>query len=407
MDIGQPDLSIEGFEELQGPQDPVTCQDEPEIVNIGQPEQSCEGVEELQNLQDPSTCQAEPEIVDIGQPDQSCEGVEELQELQDPSTCQDEPEIMDIGQPDQSCEGFEELQDPSTCQDEPEIMGIGQPDQSCEGVEELQDPVTCQDEPEIVDISQPAQSSEGVEELQDPVTCQDKPEIVDISQPAQSSEGVEELQEPQDPSTCQEKPFVKKCQPLKKSSIRLLWEVRVPQSLVGRFIGQKGRHINFLKKKSGAKIDIITPASSKEFKIILVAGTEEQMSTAAAMITEWFKKCELDLPSFTPRPRLPRTQIQDPSTSQDQPETVDKFVWEARVPKRLVGSIIGPRGCNLKSLMKKSGAKIDIITPASSEEFEIISVDGKEEQIGTAAAMIIEWFKTSDVDLPPYTPRRE
>ncbi|KAG9265443.1 putative serine/threonine-protein kinase kinX isoform X1 [Astyanax mexicanus] len=202
---------------------------------------------------------------------------------------------------------------------------------------------------------------------------------MDIDQPDQSCEGFEELQ---DPSTCQD------------DSIRLLWEVRVPQSLVGRFIGQKGRHINFLKKKSGAKIDIITPASSKEFKIILVAGTEEQMSTAAAMITEWFKKCELDL-----------TQIQDPSTSQDQPETVDKFVWEARVPKRLVGSFIGPRGCNLKSLMKKSGAKIDIITPASSEEFEIISVDGKEEQIGTAAAMIIEWFKTSEVDLPPYTPR--
>uniref|UniRef100_A0A3B1KKB7 K Homology domain-containing protein n=1 Tax=Astyanax mexicanus TaxID=7994 RepID=A0A3B1KKB7_ASTMX len=156
------------------------------------------------------------------------------------------------------------------------------------------------------------------------------------------------------------------------NSIRLLWEVRVPQSLVGRFIGQKGRQIKYLKKKSGAKIDIITPASSKEFKIILVTGTEEQMSTAAAMITEWFKKCELDL-----------TQIQDPSTCQDQPETVDKFVWEARVPKRLVGSFIGPRGCNLKSLMKKSGAKIDIITPASSEEFEIISVDGKEEQIST------------------------
>uniref|UniRef100_A0A3B1IG67 K Homology domain-containing protein n=1 Tax=Astyanax mexicanus TaxID=7994 RepID=A0A3B1IG67_ASTMX len=202
---------------------------------------------------------------------------------------------------------------------------------------------------------------------------------MDIDQPDQSCEGFEELQ---DPSTCQD------------DSIRLLWEVRVPQSLVGRFIGQKGQHINFLKKKSGAKIDIITPASSKEFKIILVAGTEEQMSTAAAMITEWFKKCELDL-----------TQIQDPSTCQDQPETVDKFVWEARVPKRLVGSFIGPRGCNLKSLMKKSGAKIDIITPASSEEFEIISVDGKEEQIGTAAAMIIEWFKTSEVDLPPYTPR--
>jgi len=45
---------------------------------------------------------------------------------------------------------------------------------------------------------------------------------------------------------------------------------------------------------------------------------------------------------------------------EDEPEPVDDNPGELRVPKGLVGRIIGKGGCKIKEIREASGARIDV-----------------------------------------------
>ncbi|XP_049337444.1 probable serine/threonine-protein kinase kinX isoform X6 [Astyanax mexicanus] len=346
VDISEPVQSCEEIEQVQD-QEPLSTLEEPEemIQDISKPVQSCEEIEQFQD-QEPLSTLEEPEemIQDISEPAQSCEEIEQFQD-QEPLSTLEEPEemIQDISEPVQSCEEIEQLQDqePLSTLEEPEemIQDISEPVQSCEEVEQFQDqePLSTLEEPEelIQDISEPVQSCEEVEQVQDqePLSTLEEPEemiqdMVDISEPVQSCEKVEQVQDQEPLSTLEvqscektvmrqspkeqwaptlkpEKPFVLRTKKAKKvkSFGQFVWEKKLPQSLVGRFIGQKGWHIKHLMEESGAMIELI-PLKSSSDQIILADGTEKQIATAATMITEWLKQFERDLPSTTCRPVL-------------------------------------------------------------------------------------------------------
>ncbi|XP_048853564.1 A-kinase anchor protein 1, mitochondrial-like [Brienomyrus brachyistius] len=71
------------------------------------------------------------------------------------------------------------------------------------------------------------------------------------------------------------------------------WEVAVPRHLVGRLIGQKGRAVSFLKRRSGAKIYVFRTSPSRDVQICHIEGSRVQVDRALKLIGEKF--ADLDL----------------------------------------------------------------------------------------------------------------
>ncbi|CAL1571481.1 unnamed protein product [Knipowitschia caucasica] len=82
-------------------------------------------------------------------------------------------------------------------------------------------------------------------------------------------------------------------------------------------------------------------------------------------------------------------------------------VWEIEVPKHLVGRLIGKQGRYVSFLKQTSGAKIYISTLPYTQEFQICHIEGTQQQVDKALALIGKKFK--DLDLtnlynPPAPP---
>ncbi|XP_031429632.1 A kinase (PRKA) anchor protein 1b [Clupea harengus] len=83
------------------------------------------------------------------------------------------------------------------------------------------------------------------------------------------------------------------------------------------------------------------------------------------------------------------------------------IVWEIEVPKHLVGRLIGKQGRYVSFLKQSSGAKIYISTLPYTQEFQICHMEGTQQQVDKALALIGKKFK--DLDLtnlyaPPPAP---
>ncbi|XP_064833138.1 A-kinase anchor protein 1, mitochondrial-like [Oncorhynchus masou masou] len=72
-----------------------------------------------------------------------------------------------------------------------------------------------------------------------------------------------------------------------------VWEIEVPKHFVGRLIGKKGRHVNYLKETSGAKVFITALPNTQEFQICHVEGSEEQVDCALELIRKKFKDLDV------------------------------------------------------------------------------------------------------------------
>ncbi|XP_036793160.1 A-kinase anchor protein 1, mitochondrial isoform X4 [Oncorhynchus mykiss] len=72
-----------------------------------------------------------------------------------------------------------------------------------------------------------------------------------------------------------------------------VWEVEVPKHFVGRLIGKKGRHVNYLKETSGAKVFITALPYTQEFQICHIEGSEEQVDCALELIRKKFKDLDV------------------------------------------------------------------------------------------------------------------
>lgn len=83
------------------------------------------------------------------------------------------------------------------------------------------------------------------------------------------------------------------------------------------------------------------------------------------------------------------------------------IIWEIEVPKHLVGRLIGKQGRYVSFLKQTSGAKIYISTLPYTQEFQICHIEGTQQQVDKALALIGKKFK--DLDLtnlyaPPAAP---
>lgn len=87
-----------------------------------------------------------------------------------------------------------------------------------------------------------------------------------------------------------------------------------------------------------------------------------------------------------------------PSGSQTcQSQSSELIVWEIEVPKHLVGRLIGKQGRYVSFLKQSSGAKIYISTLPYTQEFQICHIEGSQQQVDKALALIGKKFK--DLDL--------
>ncbi|MCJ8740123.1 hypothetical protein PDJAM_G00055240 [Pangasius djambal] len=90
-----------------------------------------------------------------------------------------------------------------------------------------------------------------------------------------------------------------------------------------------------------------------------------------------------------------------------QTQSSELIVWEIEVPKHLVGRLIGKQGRYVSFLKQSSGAKIYISTLPYTQEFQICHIEGTQQQVDKALALIGKKFK--DLDLtnlyaPPSLP---
>nr|AAI39890.1 Akap1b protein [Danio rerio] len=80
-----------------------------------------------------------------------------------------------------------------------------------------------------------------------------------------------------------------------------------------------------------------------------------------------------------------------------QSQSSELIVWEIEVPKHLVGRLIGKQGRYVSFLKQSSGAKIYISTLPYTQEFQICHIEGTQQQVDKALALIGKKFK--DLDL--------
>lgn len=83
---------------------------------------------------------------------------------------------------------------------------------------------------------------------------------------------------------------------------------------------------------------------------------------------------------------------QDSSQPSAQPNNDDDPL---RIPKRLVGHIIGKQGANIKNLRESSGARIDIDLE-DSDDFAKLVITGKPDQVETARRLIRESLEAAE-----------
>ncbi|MFT7800247.1 A-kinase anchor protein 1, mitochondrial-like [Arapaima gigas] len=81
------------------------------------------------------------------------------------------------------------------------------------------------------------------------------------------------------------------CPPNRSLADLVEWEIQVPNRLVGRLIGKKGRSVNFLKRRSGAKIYVFN--ATQDLQVCHIEGSKAQVDRALALIGKKFS--ELDL----------------------------------------------------------------------------------------------------------------
>ncbi|KAM4797194.1 A-kinase anchor protein 1, mitochondrial [Rhinophrynus dorsalis] len=68
-------------------------------------------------------------------------------------------------------------------------------------------------------------------------------------------------------------------------------------------------------------------------------------------------------------------------------------IWEIEVPKHLVGRLIGKQGRFVSFLKESSGAKIYISTLPYTQDFQICHIEGSQQQVDRALALIGKKFK--------------
>ncbi|XP_066580028.1 uncharacterized protein LOC136771558 [Amia ocellicauda] len=85
----------------------------------------------------------------------------------------------------------------------------------------------------------------------------------------------------------------------------IIWEMEIPQHLVGKFLGAHWRHIQCLKLSSGVSFVDVSRETSRDFQICHIEGTQEQVEAALTVIRERFPELDTANVYAPPLPKLP------------------------------------------------------------------------------------------------------
>ncbi|XP_072547780.1 uncharacterized protein [Salminus brasiliensis] len=88
---------------------------------------------------------------------------------------------------------------------------------------------------------------------------------------------------------------------------------------------------------------------------------------------------------------------QQSSSQASLSQSSEPIKWEVEVPKHLVSRLIGQQGKYVIFLKQRSGAEIYIITLPHTKEFEICHIEGTQQQVDKALALIGKKFRNLDL----------
>ncbi|KAJ6657860.1 hypothetical protein lerEdw1_001780 [Lerista edwardsae] len=90
-----------------------------------------------------------------------------------------------------------------------------------------------------------------------------------------------------------------------------------------------------------------------------------------------------------------------------EPSKMELVIWEIEIPKHLVGRLIGKQGRYVSFLKQASGAKIYISTLPYTQDFQICHIEGSQQNVDKALALIGKKFKDlslTNIYAPPPPP---
>lgn len=145
--------------------------------------------------------------------------------------------------------------------------------------------------------------------------------------------------------------------------------LEIPFNKVGQVIGTKGKIIQEIQARSGAKTIVNQEFPDGIPRQINMTGTLEQMSMAVELI----KKVIDDGP----------TAIHVNNLSDD-----NKLIKTIECSQQQVGRIIGSGGANIKDIQAKSGAHIQIYQDFPPEQPRQIQITGSTKSVNTAVDLI-------------------
>ncbi|KAK3561019.1 hypothetical protein QTP86_023209, partial [Hemibagrus guttatus] len=131
-------------------------------------------------------------------------------------------------------------------------------------------------------------------------------------------------------------------------------------------------------------------------------------STVSVLLLTWMVGSDVNsMDSVDSCSALGTGNGQQSGSQASQTQSSELIVWEIEVPKHLVGRLIGKQGRYVSFLKQSSGAKIYISTLPYTQEFQICHIEGAQQQVDKALALIGKKFK--DLDLtnlyaPPSLP---
>ncbi|XP_072537318.1 uncharacterized protein [Salminus brasiliensis] len=121
-----------------------------------------------------------------------------------------------------------------------------------------------------------------------------------------------------------------------QSSELIVWEIEVPNHLVGRLTGKRKWFVRFLKQSSGAEVYVKNLPHTQEFGICRIKGTKQQVDKALALIGKKFK--DLDMTVLSAPLPLPHTLLSHDELDPTPQKTTGFILMSARLHVPLTAS---------------------------------------------------------------------
>ncbi|KAI8085992.1 uncharacterized protein BX664DRAFT_265084 [Halteromyces radiatus] len=161
--------------------------------------------------------------------------------------------------------------------------------------------------------------------------------------------------------------------------------VMVPPYRVGLVIGRGGETIRDLEQRSGAKVKVLPENPGEMDRTVSITGTKKATEKAKSLIDDILNN-------------QPSQRGHESSSSGGYGRGVDEASDIVRIPKQMVGLIIGRGGETVRALQAESGARIVVDKygdPHSDEK--TLTLHGSPDKIAIAKDLIMEKVESGQV----------